>query len=35
VFLFLEHDSVNEVVSLKKTDKGVRINEILKCEDVF
>ena len=35
VFLFLEHDSVNEIVSLKKTDKGVRINEILKCEDVF
>ncbi|MDC0955655.1 MBL fold metallo-hydrolase, partial [bacterium] len=35
VFLFLEHDSVNEVVSLKKTDKGVRINEILKCEDIF
>ena len=35
VFLFLEHDSVNEIVSLKKTDKGVRINEILKCEDIF
>lgn len=35
VFLFLEHDSVNEIVSLKKTDKGVRINEILKCENIF
>ena len=35
VFLFLEHDSVNEIVSLKKTDKGVRINEIFKSEDVF
>ena len=35
VFLFLEHDSVIEVVSLKKTDKGVRINEIFKYEDVF
>lgn len=35
VFLFLEHDSVNEVVSLKKTDKGVRINEIFKYEDIF
>ena len=24
--LFLEHDPYNEVVSLKKTDKGVRLN---------
>lgn len=33
--LLLEHDSVNEVVSLKRTEKGVRVNQILKCNDVF
>ena len=35
VLLFLEHDSVNEIVSLKNTEKGVRINKILKCNEVF
>ena len=35
VLLFLEHDSVNEILSLKNTEKGVRINEFLKCKDVF
>jgi glyoxylase-like metal-dependent hydrolase (beta-lactamase superfamily II) len=35
VLLLLEHDSVNEVVSLKRTEKGVRVNQILKCNDVF
>ena len=35
VLLLLEHDSVNEVISLKRTEKGVRVNQILKCNDVF
>jgi len=35
VLLFLEHDSVNEILSLKNTEKGVRINKILKCNEVF
>jgi hypothetical protein len=35
VLLLLEHDSVNEVISLKRTEKGVRINEVLKCNEVF
>ena len=35
ILLCLEHDSVNEILSLKKTDKGVRINNLLKCNDVF
>jgi glyoxylase-like metal-dependent hydrolase (beta-lactamase superfamily II) len=35
VLLLLEHDSVNEVVSLKRTEKGVRVNQILKCNEVF
>ena len=35
ILLCLEHDSVNEILSLKKTDKGVRINNLLKYNDVF
>jgi glyoxylase-like metal-dependent hydrolase (beta-lactamase superfamily II) len=35
VLLFLEHDSVNEILSLKNTEKGVRINKIFKCDEVF
>ena len=35
ILLYLEHDSVNEVLSLKKTDKGVRVNNLLKLKDVF
>jgi glyoxylase-like metal-dependent hydrolase (beta-lactamase superfamily II) len=35
VLLLLEHDSVNEAISLKRTEKGVRVNQILKCNDVF
>ena len=35
VLLFLEHDSVNEAVSLKRTEKGVRVNQTLKCDEIF
>jgi glyoxylase-like metal-dependent hydrolase (beta-lactamase superfamily II) len=35
VLLLLEHDSVNEAVSLKRTEKGVRVNQTLKCDEFF
>ena len=35
VLLLLEHDSVNEVVSLKRTEKGVRVSQTLKCDEIF
>ena len=35
VLLLLEHDSVNEVISLKRTEKGVRVNQTLKCDEIF
>jgi glyoxylase-like metal-dependent hydrolase (beta-lactamase superfamily II) len=35
VLLLLEHDSVNEAVSLKRTEKGVRVNQTLKCDEIF
>ena len=33
--IFLEHDAHNELVSLKMTEKGVRVDEHLKFNDVF
>jgi hypothetical protein len=34
-YLFLEHDAHNEVVSLKKTEKGVRLDKVFKFNDLF
>lgn len=33
--LFLEHDAHNEVISLKETEKGVRLNEVYKFNELF
>ena len=34
-YLFLEHDAHNEIITVKHTEKGVRLNEIYTCNDVF
>ena len=34
-FLFLEHDAYNEVVTVKHTEKGVRLKESYKFTDIF
>ena len=34
-YLFLEHDAHNEIITVKNTEKGVRLDESLKCEDLF
>ncbi|SNR52725.1 MBL fold metallo-hydrolase [Lutibacter flavus] len=34
-FLFLEHDAVNELCTVKHTEKGVRLNQIHKFNEVF
>jgi len=33
--LFFEHDAHNQLCSLKQTEKGVRLNEIFRFEDIF
>ena len=33
--LFLEHDAHNEIISVKHTEKGVRLNEKFTCKDIF
>lgn len=34
-YLFLEHDAHNEIISVKHTEKGVRLNEVFSCKDIF
>lgn len=34
-YLFLEHDAYNEIITVQQTEKGVRLNEKYKCEDIF
>ncbi|NNE78440.1 MAG: MBL fold metallo-hydrolase [Pricia sp.] len=34
-FLFFEHDAHNEICTLRRTEKGVRLNEIFTFDDVF
>ena len=33
--LILEHDAHNEIITVQKTEKGIRLNEILNCKEVF
>jgi glyoxylase-like metal-dependent hydrolase (beta-lactamase superfamily II) len=34
-YLMLEHDAHNEIITVEKTEKGVRLKEIFKCEDIL
>lgn len=34
-FLFLEHDAHNEIITVKHTEKGVRLNEVFTCRQIF
>ena len=34
-FLFLEHDAYNELCTLKHTEKGVRLKNTHRFEDIF
>ncbi|WP_298537710.1 MBL fold metallo-hydrolase [uncultured Algibacter sp.] len=34
-YLFLEHDAHNEIITVQKTEKGVRLQNIFKTEDIF
>ena len=34
-YLFLEHDAQNEIITVQHTEKGVRLKEVYKCNDVF
>ncbi len=34
-YLFLEHDAHNEIITVKHTEKGVRLNEAYTCKQLF
>ena len=34
-YLFLEHDAHNEIITVQNTEKGVRLKEILRCDDIL
>ena len=34
-YLFLEHDAHNEIITVKHTEKGVRLNEVFSCEEIL
>jgi len=34
-YLFLEHDAHNEIITVKHTEKGVRLDNIFTCNDIF
>ncbi len=34
-YLFLEHDAHNQIITVKHTEKGVRLNEVFTCADLF
>ncbi|WP_029036392.1 MBL fold metallo-hydrolase [Salinimicrobium xinjiangense] len=34
-YLFLEHDAHNKVISVKETEKGVRLNEVFEFDELF
>jgi len=35
LFLFLEHDAHNEIITVEKTEKGVRLKEVFRCKDLL
>lgn len=34
-YLFLEHDAHNEIITVKHTEKGVRLDEVITCNELF
>jgi len=34
-YLFLEHDANNEIITVKHTEKGVRLDNLFTCNDIF
>jgi hypothetical protein len=34
-YLFLEHDAHNEIITVQHTEKGVRIKDDYKCDEIF
>jgi hypothetical protein len=33
--LFLEHDAHHQIITVERTEKGVRLKEVFRCDDLF
>ena len=34
-YLFLEHDAHNEIITVEHTEKGIRLKEVFRCDDIL
>ena len=34
-YLFLEHDAHNEIITVEQTEKGIRLKEVFRCDDIL
>jgi hypothetical protein len=34
-YLFLEHDAHNEIITVEKTEKGIRLKEVFECDTIL
>ena len=34
-YLFLEHDAHNEIITVEPTEKGIRLKEVFRCDDIL
>jgi hypothetical protein len=34
-YLFLEHDAYNEIITVEKTEKGVRLKQRFRCDEIL
>ena len=34
-YLWLEHDAHNEIITVESTEKGIRLKEVFRCEDIL
>ena len=34
-YLFLEHDAYNEIITVEKTEKGIRLKEVFSCNEIL
>ncbi len=35
IYLFLEHDAHNEIITVEKTEKGIRLKDVFKCKEIL
>jgi len=34
-YLFLEHDAHNEIITVEKTERGVRLKDVFTCDEIL